>query len=131
MLRCPQAVGWHRDHSRANLKTSCLRTARAACSAVALFQKYPEIYQSLPMFHDKTPISLREDPPNVIVHKLFHAFTALPPLGWVLESLTSWLERITPRPTLLLPLYRWIISIYIYRGYRDGLRTYGPLERLG
>ena len=52
-------------------------------------------------------------------------------MQWSLETLTTWLEKAAPRPALLLPLYRWINSIYIYHGYRAGLRTYGPLERLG
>lgn len=130
-IRCPQAIGWHRDHSLADLKSYCLRTARAACSAVVLFQKYPEIYQFLPMFHDKTPISFQSDSPYLIAHKLFHTLTAFPQFIRILESLASSLESTCPRPGLLLPIYRWINSIYIYRGFRYGLQIYGPLMRFG
>jgi glycosyltransferase involved in cell wall biosynthesis len=131
LLRCPDAAGLHRDHSLDSFKASCQRTARAACSAVALIKRHPGLYAYLPMFHDKTPLSLKDDSPGLVLHKLFHASTALPPLRWGLESLTSFLERAAPKPRLLQPLYRWINSIYIYRGFQEGLKTYGSLEKPG
>ena len=45
-----------------------------------------------------------------------------------MERLVHLLERVAPRPALLRPLYRWTISSYIYRGYRQGLRKYGPVQ---
>lgn len=131
LLRCPQAIGWHRDRSLVDLKSSCRRTERAAHSAVLLFQKYPEIYPHLPMFHDKSPISLQEDSPGLIAHKLFHAFTALPPVARSLEGLVAFLERAAPRPRLLRPLYRWLNSVSIYRGFHQGLREFGAFPVRG
>lgn len=121
ILRCPKAIGYHRDYALLNLKTSCLRVERAAKSAARLFQRYPELFDYLPMFHDKTPISLHTDPPALILHKLSHIITAWKPILSGLEGIAWLSEKIAPWPRLLTPIHRWIHSGYIYRGYRRGL----------
>ncbi len=131
LVRCPKAIGWHRDGSMADLKRWCLRSERASHSAVVLLQKYPELFQDLAMLHDKAPISLDRDPPSLIAHKIFHAVLAQPPILWGMEKVAQCVERLAPRQTLLMPLYRWINSGYIYRGFRRGLREFGQLDYQG
>jgi glycosyltransferase involved in cell wall biosynthesis len=124
LLRNPQAMGIHHDYSLSDLRASCRRTERASRSAVLLFQKYPSLFEYLDMFHDKTPISLKNDSAGLIFHKLVHAFFAWKPVLLSMERLIALLEHTSPHPILLQPLYRWVSSSYIYRGYRDGLRQY-------
>lgn len=127
-IRVAGAVGCHIDHALDDLATSYERAYRAGRSAVALFGKHPDLRPHLPMFRDKTPILLRSDPPRLILRKAARAVTAWRPLLWGMEQLVHFLERVAPRPALLRPLYRWILSSYIYRGYRQGLREHGPVE---
>lgn len=127
--RLPEAVGCHIDYALDDLSTNCQRTYRAGKSAVSLFHKYPGLQRHLPMFRDKTPISVRDDSPRLVARKLLRGFLGWAPVLWCMERLTHIIvERIAPRPALLRPLYRWITSSYIYRGYRQGLREHGPVE---
>jgi hypothetical protein len=122
LLCCPKAIGYHRDYSLKDLKTSCLRVERASRSAAKLFQRYPELYNHLPMFHDKSPISIRKDPPALVFQKIGHALTAWKPVLSTLEYAVDFLEKNAPWPALLIPLYRWINSSYIFKGYRMGIK---------
>jgi len=77
------------------------------------------------MYEDKTPIAWHSDPPRLIVRKLARMAASTRPSVWAMEHLVRLLEHSYPSPTLLRPLYRWIIGAYIYQGYRQGLREYG------
>jgi hypothetical protein len=120
LVYCPIAIGYHRDYSLKDLKTSCLRVERASRSAAKLFQRYPELYNHLPMFHDKSPISLMEDPPALLLQKFGHLLIAWKPVLSCLEIVVNLLENFAPSPAILIPLYRWINSSYILKGYRMG-----------
>lgn len=125
--RCTSAIAYHDDYAKEDLSASCQRWEKVSKAAVLLFQKYPDLQPDVAMFRDKTAISLQRDPPRLIIRKVLRALTAWRPVLWGMERLIYLLERIMPRPTLLRPLYRWTISSYIYRGYRHGLREYGPI----
>ena len=43
---------------------------------------------------------------------------------WAMERSVPILERRAPESRLLALFYRWIVSGYIYRGYRHGLRLH-------
>lgn len=120
--RSGKAICHHRDYGIRDLATASSRAQKAACMAVTLFHKYPEIQPHLPMFHDKTPIAWREDPPRLILRKLARQAASSRPAMWAMEQLVRVLEQRDPSPTLLRPLYRWIIGGYIFRGYRAGLK---------
>jgi len=125
--RSLKAVGYHHDAAAASLEALSRRWRNASRTAVLLFQKHPGLQSHISMFRDKTPIVISQDSPALIIDKLFHAFTAWRPVQWVMERLAYFLERVAPSPPALRPIYRWIISSYIYGGYREGLREYGPV----
>ena len=118
--RCPQAAGSHYDASLSSLKDYCLRSERASYSAVRLFERYPDLIHYLPMFKDKRPISLR-DPLPLTARKAIRTLSAWGPVLRGMELLARGLERQSAPNDLLLPLYRWINSSYLYRGYRRSL----------
>jgi glycosyltransferase involved in cell wall biosynthesis len=126
--RSPTAIGYHDDTALYDLVTHCRRMHRAAKTAVVLFQRHPPLLQSILMFHDKTPIAWGQDPPRLITRKLARHVASSRPALWGLEQIVSLLEQHYPSPILLRPLYRWIIGGYIFRGYREGLREYSPVE---
>jgi glycosyltransferase involved in cell wall biosynthesis len=126
--RSGKAVCRHYDYSIQDFKTFCRRNLVAAQIAVLLFKKYPEVQMHLPMFDDKTPISLQSDPLPLVAQKLWHSINSVRLFQASMERLVSLMERILPYPALLWPMYRWIMSSYIYQGYRRGLQKFGPVE---
>jgi glycosyltransferase involved in cell wall biosynthesis len=127
LIRVPDAVGEHWDYSLSNLKSATSRWFRASQTAVRLFQKYPDLRQSIPMFTDMTPINWRHDPSRLIVRKCLRKLVSS---GFILVSMeyaAGLFDRYYPSPRVLRPLYRWIEGAYKYRGYRQGLREFGSV----
>jgi glycosyltransferase involved in cell wall biosynthesis len=122
LLQSAKAVGEHWDYSIEALDKASHRWWRASKSAVRLFQVHPGLQPHIPMLHDKTPISLKEDSPAMIGRKLLRRLVASKLLLWSMEKGVQLLERSYPSPALLRPLYRWIQGSYMLRGYRAGLR---------
>ncbi|MEM3432915.1 MAG: glycosyltransferase [Candidatus Methanomethyliaceae archaeon] len=125
--RCLSAVAYHNDYALSDLSTCCRRSYRAASAAVLLFHKHPELLPLLPMFRDKTPIVWGREAAALIARKVARRSASSLPVLWAMERLVHLLEQYCPSPALLRPLYRWIIGGYIFRGFRDGLRKYGPI----
>ena len=73
------------------------------------------------MFHDKTPIIWRQDPPHLIARKLARLVASSRPALWSIEKCASVLEKRRPESVMLPTLYRYIIGGHIFRGYREGL----------
>lgn len=122
-VECAQAVAEHWDYALADLKTACLRWERASRSAAKLAERHPGILALLPMFRDKEPIAWRSDPLALILRKLARQMASSRSAMWVMECTVPRLERSASESSLLALLYRWIVSGYIYRGYREGLRA--------
>lgn len=122
LCRVPDAVAYHDDYTLRDLRVTCQRALRAAAAGAALFNRHPQLRAHIPMFRDKGPIAWRSDPPALILHKLARQVVSSRPLMAAMERAVPLLERHAPDSTALRLLYRWIISGYIYRGYRQGLR---------
>lgn len=122
-LRSRRALCWHRDYVAKNFQTRKKRMREVAYRAVVLFQKYPDLIQYLPMFDDKTPIQWQKDGTRLIVRKLVRKVAstglALRGLEWMLRLGVERLDE---------TLRTWIVGGYIYRGYREGLRDFGPVK---
>lgn len=119
----------HRDYVTLNLEATCRRYHKVSQWAVPLMQQYPGIEQYLPMYWDKHPINWQQDSIGVIGRKLFRITASQPFSISVLEYITHYIEQYAPRPSLLIPLYRWVVGGYIFQGYREGLREYGAIEK--
>lgn len=121
--RCPQAICWHRDHVFKDLDTLKRRMEEVGFRAAAVFERHPELSSHLPMFEDKTPIAWGEDRPGQVVRKVTRRIVDVPPVLWSLERFSDLVRSRQPSARLLIPLKRWIVGSYIYRGYRDGLQN--------
>ncbi len=122
--QCEGAVGYHRDHVLTNLKTQCRRWEHAARSAVPLFQKHPGLENEIPMFRDKGPIDWENNPPRLVLRKLTRQVISAPPALKFMEALLAVAEKRGSHARMQSLLSRWIISSYIYRGYRSGLQEF-------
>ncbi len=126
-LHCDQAIAWHDDFAQESLKIASKREETVSYVAPLLFYKHPGLQPHLLMFRDKTPISLKNDSGRLILRKMGRAFTAWKPILIMLEQVTSLVEQAKPEPRILRRLYDWVISSYIYRGYRRGLKAHQSL----
>jgi hypothetical protein len=125
----PAARLYHRDRHVENLQAASRRAQHIGRTVHFLYQRHPEIAGHFDTFQDKEPLNLTSDPPAVLVHKLFHVVTALPPVLWSMERLAAVLESIRPNSRGLARLYRWIVSAYLFRGYRLGRRELAGMAR--
>jgi len=121
LRQCAKAIGEHWDHSLADLKVACRRWHRASTAAVLLFNKYPELQQYIPMYHDKTPIMWGKDPSRLIFRKIVRQMVSSRLFLYSMELIASSLEISEFTYPALRPLYRWIKGGYMYRGFREGL----------
>lgn len=126
-LRSTKAICYHRDYATRDLTNAKTRNWEAAYRAVVLFQKYPDLIAYLPMFHDKRPINWSEDSFRLAVRKIIRQVASVKPVLVCLERIVNLLEQYYSSSYLLGPLYRWIIGNYTYRGFREGLREFGPI----
>lgn len=126
-LRNNSAHCWHRDHSSSNLDVHKKRMKTASYRSILLFQEYPDLLPQVPMFTDKTPIVWGRDPAPLVFRKLIRSLTSSRPALWSMEKIAHAFQKSDQSP-LLSSLYRWIIGGYIFRGFREGLRDFGPLK---
>lgn len=138
-IQCAGVIGEHWDYASLSLKAASQRLWQASKSAVRLLQVYPELRSELPMFYDallgltKLPLaSLRSQKRGrQVIRNFARRVNASQAVLWSLENLAKGLEKIKPTSQMKLPvlrlLYNWILGGHIFRGFREGLREYGPL----
>ncbi len=119
--RAPRAVAYHYDEALESLQACSQRQYRVSSLVHHLFAKYPALKGQIPMFQDKGPIAWRQDSPALILRKLARQIASSRLVMGGMEHVVPLLERHVPNSTALRLLYRWIVSGYIYRGYRVGL----------
>ncbi len=129
LRRCAGAVAYHDDYASADLATACRRMFRVSHWAPGLFQVHPGLRPHLAMFQDKLPVSWDNDPPRMLLAKLARPVASSRPVVWALNVSARLLENHFPSKRLLGPLYRWIISAHVFRGFRHGLKDYRDLPR--
>lgn len=127
-VRCHQAFCWHRDHVSQNLNSQIKRAREAAYRAVILFKKYPGLIHHLPMFTDKTPVDFRQDSLLLIFRKFFRRILSSHFLMSLMEKIASVLPKQRWAEGFSSALERWIVGGYIFQGYWQGLREFGPVN---
>jgi glycosyltransferase involved in cell wall biosynthesis len=121
-LRTADARIIHRDRHVADLASATRRAYHASRIVQPLFALHPEIKGYLPMFLDKGSIEWSHDPPALILRKLARQIASSRSVMWAMEKSIPSLEYRAPGKKLLVLLYRWVTSGYIYHGYRAGLQ---------
>jgi len=120
--RAQSTVAFHHDEASASLRARCRRGYQVSKAAHDLFAKYPALQRQIPMFREKHPIDWRHDSLTLILNKLSRQALWSRPGMWTMEHAVRALARYAPGSKLLPLLHRWVISGYIFRGYRDGLQ---------
>lgn len=112
----------HRDYAATSLEIAYQRSYMVSKLAVPVIKSYPGLMVHMPMFCDKGPIAWRQDPLRLILRKLTRQVMSSRLSMWIMQHAVPFLERRAPESATLALLYRWIVSGFIFRGYRDGLR---------
>lgn len=113
----------HNDH-RLTLRQFCERQRRGATTAALLALKYPQQYAEKSLVLENNLLTLK-DPPRFIIKKLIKRVLSTPLALTLLYGVERFLERTTPRSPLLNKLYWTMCGLYIFRGFREGLKRYG------
>jgi glycosyltransferase involved in cell wall biosynthesis len=121
--RCAAARCYHRDYAITDLGTYCRRMEQISELAVLLFGIYPELEPHLPMFRDMAPISWGIDTPMLMLRKLLRQLVSQKSVVGLMEHLAYRLEMRFPGSGVVMPLYRWIVGGYVWKGYCRGQRS--------
>ena len=128
LRRSLAAKAIHHDTAALDLTAASQRWFRASHSAVRLFQKYPDLYKQLPMFHDKTPVRLGRDSARLVMRKLARRFVSSGPI----QKLLQWIESVAIlhkiAPYLMELVTRSILSGEVYKGLQLGIKEYGDFQ---
>lgn len=120
-VRVIDAKGVHWDSSLADLESTSMRWFRASKSAVRLFEKYPDLKGSIPMYEDKTPIRWGDDSPSLVIKKFIRKIASADSAVDLMKYIIGVLEKYIPEPGLLRPFYRWVCGAYMFQGFHQGL----------
>lgn len=126
--KCTNAICYNRDYVFMNLENSKFRMKEVAQRAVVLFQKYPDLHYYLPMFTDKMSINLKKDSTALIIRKILRKIASTNISLCLLEAISDSVNRISPSSPINNSIHRWIIGGYIYKGYRQGIDEFGPIN---
>lgn len=118
---CPSLTVLHFESALSSCSFFFQRSFNAGRSANWLFQRHPDLIQYLPMFRDKTPLSLHRDPPMLVCRKIARQIISCRPAVKLMDWSLQILEQYMQVESMLALLYRWTNSGYIYQGYRQGL----------
>lgn len=124
---CERGLGEHWDYALADLGTSCRRLERRSKNAVRVLQVYPGLKHYLDQFIYSYPVDWKKDPFQVIIRKIGRRVFIFKPLLWTLEKSVQVLENFGRPEALLKKLYSMVTSLYIYRGFQEGLREFGSI----
>lgn len=122
LYRSEDAIAYHHDRSLNSLDVACRRHHQAARAAAHLLHRYPDLGPSLSTYHDKGPLSLRRDSPQLAARKMLRTVVSSASSVAAMKWLAHLLQVRRSNSLMLARLYRWIISADIYHGYRQGLR---------
>jgi glycosyltransferase involved in cell wall biosynthesis len=122
--RTAAARAYHYDQTKQDFDRRCRQMEKVGRQGVLLLKKHPALVEHVGSLRDKQPICWRKDSFQLIFDKLFHNVTARRIPVRSMKTLIVLLEHRRPRSTLLMRLYRWTLSAYLFRGYRRGQREF-------
>lgn len=110
----------HNDQA-AELRRYCRFQKNGARDTVRFCRKYPERHGGAAIARRNGYCSL-DDGVVLTVLKLIKRIASASPIRRVLERTIVFAERWGARDGFLWPMYRWLIGLYIFLGWREGLR---------
>jgi len=115
----PEAAGIHRDTAM-EVRSYCRRTEWGSEHLVAFCRKHPTWPDNMSREQVNGPIRWCHEPLGQSARKVAKKLAACPPALPVLFGMTAVIERVAPESRVLERLYRLLLGVHIYRGYRRG-----------
>lgn len=111
----------HNDQA-GDLERYCRFQRRGAHDTALFCAKYPDVHGKAPVARLNSHLSW-QDSPVMTLRKLVKVLLVSPPGAGVLKAATRLGERLRLPDAGLARLYRLLIGLSIFRGYREGLLT--------
>ena len=115
----PEAVGIHRDKAM-EVRSYCRRAEWGGEHLVAFCRKHPAWPDNMSREQVNGPIRWRRQPLGQSARKIAKKLAAYPPALRMLFGVTAVIERVAPESPALERMYRVLLGVHIYRGYRRG-----------
>jgi GT2 family glycosyltransferase len=123
----PEAVAIHRDKAM-EVRSYCRRTEWGSEHLVAFCRKHPTWPDNMTREQVNGPIRWRHEPLGQSARKVARKLAACPPVLQMLFEVTAVIERVAPESLVLERLYRLLLGVHIYRGYRRGAARWAAGE---
>jgi GT2 family glycosyltransferase len=120
----PEAETVHRD-SALDARSYCQRAEWGMREILPFCYRHPDWPDNIERERVNGLIQLGREPIALSAYKLFKKAVGFRPFTSVLFFIAALLERVAPRSLALDKSYRLLLGVYIFRGYRTGLKKYG------
>jgi GT2 family glycosyltransferase len=110
------------NDNRLTLRDYCAREERSAETMPYLVRKYPSELGEVPYVTENRPIQAG-DPPSLVLKKVVKAVLAGPALLELLHRFVSLLEAAHGPERLLRRLYKVLLGVHLFRGFRRSWRA--------
>lgn len=115
----PEAVGIHRDESL-DVRSYCRRVEWGSRHVVAFCRKHPAWPENIAREQVNGPVRLGRESAGQSARKLVKRLLGLPLTLGLLFAAAAVVERVAPESPVLGRIYRVLLGVHIYRGYRYG-----------
>jgi hypothetical protein len=116
----PEAGGVHRDDAL-DIRSYCRRAEWGSLNMIPFCRRYPDWPDNVERERVNGPVRLSA-PISEIAHKIVKVALTLSPIAAVLFRAARVFERAAPNSRALDRVYRLLLGIHIFRGYRKGLK---------
>ena len=115
----PGALAYH-NHPR-TLAQRCGQARTIAYWTAKMYQRYPGLRGSIPIFRDVEPIAWGSDPPRLVARKLGKRLLGAGPVPGLLKTAVGLAVGRGVHPRLVRILYGRLLGAYRVAGFRAGL----------
>lgn len=126
----PEAVGIHRDEAM-DIRSYCRRTKWGSERLAAFCRKHPAWPDNIARERVNGPVRFEREALGQSARKIAKKLMALRPVLEMLFQATAVVERLAPESSVLDRMYRVLLGVHIYRGYRDGVTRLEDREVAG
>jgi glycosyltransferase involved in cell wall biosynthesis len=125
----PAAATIH-DDTALDVRGYCKRTEWGSENMVRFCQRYPEWPDNLERASVNGPVRFGREPLGRSLRKAMKQLLTFDLVLGVLFRAAAFIERVAPSSWALDRIYRLLLGAHILRGYRKGLKRFGPVRTL-